>query len=708
MLFEHGSRVCWANLLPRILGALLLVAGSGCGDGNLLIVDLSNVPSGAQSLLVTVSVGGKHASESFDASAARIGLRLSEGTQGAATVSIDVIDRDGCAVARGASRTAVAGSGRSFAAVEFRPQVATLSQACSPSGWCWTNPLPQGNDLRAAWGASAKDIWTAGDAGTLLHWNGCAWGIVQVPIQSATSSAPNLRALWGSYADDAWAVGDGGTALHWNGLAWTQTPTGQPVDLLGTWGSDPEHFWATGKSGTILRWDGSAWGVESSGTTSALNAVWGSGSGDVWAVGEQGAIVHSDGVQWTASSSNTTKALSAVWGPGDSSIGDNVWTTGESGITLRWNAAQKQWQAAGSTSSQNLLALGGTSSSEVWAMGVSGECIHWTSQGSAPSWVKCNVANVGNVLGVWASSATDAWAVGQYGALLNWDGDSWRQKTTGYTTDEFAGIWGTGPSAAWAVGGTVNRTGSLFRWDGSHWQRGNNPTMNAPNMSVLTGIWGSGMNDIWLTGPGGNLLHGDGNNFQVIMSGTTSALYRVWGASATNSWAVGDAGVISAGKGTSPWTSTLPAPMKTLRDISGTTAQDVFAVGDAGTILHLEGTAWTAQASGTTADLGAVWAGGTSFAAGKGGTLLSKKGTAAWMPSTLPDFSCDFTVLWGTSPTDLWVAGSDGCIGHFDGSVWQVSNSGSKSALQGLWGSSSSDLWAVGSGGAILHYPGVR
>lgn len=251
MLLEHGSRAFWAMVLPNILTALLLVAGSGCNDGNLLIVDLSNLPSGAQSLLVTVSVGAKRASESFDASASRIGLRLSDGTQGATTINIDVLDRGGCAVARGASRTTVAGSGRSFATVEFRPQVATVPQACSPSGWCWSNPLPQGNDLRAAWGASAKDVWTAGDAGTLLHWDGCAWGVVQVPIQSA-SSAPNLRALWGSYADDAWAVGDGGTALHWDGRAWTQVSTGQSADLLGTWGSDPEHFWAAGKSGTIV------------------------------------------------------------------------------------------------------------------------------------------------------------------------------------------------------------------------------------------------------------------------------------------------------------------------------------------------------------------------------------------------------------------------------------------------------------------------
>src|SRR5579859_7156086 len=31
-------------------------------------------------------------------------------------------------------------------------------------GWCWVNPLPQGNSLVAAWGAASNDVWAVGDA----------------------------------------------------------------------------------------------------------------------------------------------------------------------------------------------------------------------------------------------------------------------------------------------------------------------------------------------------------------------------------------------------------------------------------------------------------------------------------------------------------------------------------------------------------------
>ena len=72
---------------------------------------------------------------------------------------------------------------------------------CSPDGWCWENPLPQGNSLQAVWGSGASDVWVVGRAGTILHWDGVGWS----PIPSGTSAV--LSAVWGSGADDAWAVG---------------------------------------------------------------------------------------------------------------------------------------------------------------------------------------------------------------------------------------------------------------------------------------------------------------------------------------------------------------------------------------------------------------------------------------------------------------------------------------------------------------------
>ena len=44
---------------------------------------------------------------------------------------------------------------------------------CSPAGWCWVNPTPQGDSLAGVWGTGADDVWAVG-MGTVLHWNGSA------------------------------------------------------------------------------------------------------------------------------------------------------------------------------------------------------------------------------------------------------------------------------------------------------------------------------------------------------------------------------------------------------------------------------------------------------------------------------------------------------------------------------------------------------
>ena len=32
---------------------------------------------------------------------------------------------------------------------------------CSPDGYCWVAPLPQGNDLAGLWSSSASNVWSA-------------------------------------------------------------------------------------------------------------------------------------------------------------------------------------------------------------------------------------------------------------------------------------------------------------------------------------------------------------------------------------------------------------------------------------------------------------------------------------------------------------------------------------------------------------------
>jgi hypothetical protein len=44
--------------------------------------------------------------------------------------------------------------------------------------WEWINPLPQGNTLFGVWGSSSTDVYAVGMAGTILHYDGTSWSLM--------------------------------------------------------------------------------------------------------------------------------------------------------------------------------------------------------------------------------------------------------------------------------------------------------------------------------------------------------------------------------------------------------------------------------------------------------------------------------------------------------------------------------------------------
>ena len=81
------------------------------------------------------------------------------------------------------------------------------TKICSVDGWCWENPLPQGNTLTGVWGTSASNAWAVGQAGTILKWNGSAWAA------QPSGTTQDLNGIWGVDANNVWAVGAGGIIL---------------------------------------------------------------------------------------------------------------------------------------------------------------------------------------------------------------------------------------------------------------------------------------------------------------------------------------------------------------------------------------------------------------------------------------------------------------------------------------------------------------
>ena len=279
-----------------------------------------------------------------------------------------------------------------------------------------------------------------------------------------------------------------------------------------------------------------------------------------------------------------------------------------------------------------------------------------------------------SLFSIWGSSASDVWAVGgAYGGapavILHWNGSDWSDESLPPDrTPRLRGVWGTGPSNAWAVGAA----GTILHWNGSLWS-------DVSPVEVydveLEAVWGSGPSDIWAVGEMGTFVHFDGSDWSSVSVPDAHAMtfFSVWGSSATDVWAVGSATLHWNGSAWSYVDRPPGAFSDTLFSVWGSSARDVWAAGFAGTIVHWNGSDW-------------------SF--------------------TENDSPYTIYGLWGSRPGEVWATKDDYELGLWDGSDWQrLSSSGVNLydvPLYGIWGSGATDVWAVGEHdghGVIIHYP---
>lgn len=157
-----------------------------------------------------------------------------------------------------------------------------------PGNLAWVTP-----------GASADELWMVGRDGLILRHQRSTGMFEQLP-----SGTTNW--LWGAVMtgpSDGWAVGGvpgcgsdkGGTILHWDGKAWGAAPGLDPSlqDATGcwfkAWARGKDDVWIVGAGGHMLHWDGKVWAAADSGQKSAKSLFTVSGNASlVVAVGGAG------------------------------------------------------------------------------------------------------------------------------------------------------------------------------------------------------------------------------------------------------------------------------------------------------------------------------------------------------------------------------------------------------------------------------------
>lgn len=228
-----------------------------------------------------------------------------------------------------------------------------------------------------------------------------------------------------------------------------------------------------------------------------------------------------------------------------------------------------------------------------------------------------------------------------------------------------------------------------------------NVTQILPAGTSLHGIWGSSAKDLYVVGDAGTILHNDGTAWTAMTSGSSQTLYSVWGSSESDVYAVGDSGLVLHYNGTN-WTSVATATVEVLPDVTGT-ATDVLAINATGTVISDSFVNYTA----TGVALRSIWgsSGSDIFVAGAAGSVLHYDGST-WTPMASVTGQV-LNSIWGSSGSNVFAVGENGTIIHYNGSTWNTMTSGTVETLQSVWGSSSSDVFAVGTSGLVLHYNGT-
>lgn len=109
-------------------------------------------------------------------------------------------------------------------------------------------------DLSAVAGTSAGDVWTAGQGGTLLHWDGHAW------TRAVSGTEAWLGGLLAVSPGDLWAWSDrsaAATLVHFDGHAWSRVTPPEGGDVLGV-ASRAGRVWVATSAGVFER-AASAW-----------------------------------------------------------------------------------------------------------------------------------------------------------------------------------------------------------------------------------------------------------------------------------------------------------------------------------------------------------------------------------------------------------------------------------------------------------------
>ena len=240
-------------------------------------------------------------------------------------------------------------------------------------------------------------------------------------------------------------------------------------------------------------------------------------------------------------------------------------------------------------------------------------------------------------------SEKDIWVVGKFYRVpfggndtvaynaMHWDGIKWELKTI--IINNFGGYSSATPlTTIRAFDSTdiwvFSDAGSYGRYNGTSWQS----AWVAERQGGITRIWGESSNKLYFGGTNGSLTYWNGSTFTKLETGTTKNVIDMWGC--------GDSMLVSF--------------QDELKIVGGITIKNYPQSGLSGSIYSI----WHDCKEQTMYCITAV-----------SGVMKKENGGSLWLPNSYAPI--DAIRVRGVSPSDIYMSGVDGFIGHYNGSNWK-------------------------------------
>ena len=221
---------------------------------------------------------------------------------------------------------------------------------------------PSTGGLRCIFALSASDAFLCAGS-QVLHYDGAAFTALGTDVTAATG-LDGLIDVWAASRSDVWVVGDDAIVGHYDGTSWRRTLAGSPFKS-SIWGSGPTDIYAL-DTFDLVHFDGATWNEVPLDAGGGGTQVWGTSASDVWVMTDSSDVHHFDGSSWQTLEIDFDPA--AVWGPAS----NDLWAAGSPGSIAHYDGSawrEVTHQQIGAPYLRRFVAVHGTSSTDVWAVG---------------------------------------------------------------------------------------------------------------------------------------------------------------------------------------------------------------------------------------------------------------------------------------------------------------------------------------------------